>query len=73
MLRQMLLVTISLVTAVLINETFPAGEGAFIMTVSGLLEECTVAKVRAAIEKWIYYASCCMTGESLPINKRGRG
>ncbi|WP_160692294.1 cation-translocating P-type ATPase [Clostridium sp. C2-6-12] len=45
------LVAIALVASVLIGETFAAGEVAFIMTLGALLEERTVAKARAGIEK----------------------
>ena len=48
------LVAIALVASVLIGETFAAGEVAFIMTLGALLEERTVAKARAGIEKLIH-------------------
>jgi len=48
------LVAIALVAAVLINEIFAAGEVAFIMTLGALLEERTVAKARAGIEKLVH-------------------
>jgi heavy metal translocating P-type ATPase len=47
------LVAIALVSSVLIGETFAAGEVAFIMTLGALLEERTVAKARAGIEKLV--------------------
>lgn len=47
------LVAIALVASVLIGETFAAGEVAFIMTLGALLEERTVAKARAGIEKLV--------------------
>jgi len=47
------LVAIVLVAAVLIKETFPAGEVAFIITLDELLKERTVAKARAVIEKLV--------------------
>ena len=47
------LVAIALVASVLIGETFAAGEVAFIMTLGALLEEHTVAKARAGIEKLV--------------------
>ena len=45
------LVAIALIASVLIGEHFAAGEVAFIMQLGALLEERTVAKVRAGIEK----------------------
>ncbi len=48
------LVAIALIAAVLIGEIFAAGEVAFIMTLGALLEERTVAKARAGIEKLIH-------------------
>lgn len=48
-----LLVSIALIAAVIIGEIFAAGEIAFIMALGGLLEEFTVAKSRAGIEKLI--------------------
>ncbi len=47
------LVSIALVAAVYINEIFAAGEIAFIMSIGAYLEERTVAKARAGIEKLI--------------------
>jgi len=47
------LVSIALVAAVAIGETFAAGEVAFIMTIGAYLEERTVGKARAGIEKLI--------------------
>ena len=48
------LVAIALVASVLIGEIFAAGEVAFIMTLGALLEERTVAKARAGIEKLVH-------------------
>ncbi len=48
------LVAIALVASVIINETFAAGEVAFIMTIGAFLEERTVAKARAGIEKLVH-------------------
>lgn len=48
------LVALALVAAVLIGEIFAAGEVAFIMTLGALLEERTVAKARAGIEKLVH-------------------
>jgi P-type Cu+ transporter len=47
------LVAIALVASVVIGETFAAGEVAFIMTLGALLEEFTVSKARAGIEKLV--------------------
>ncbi|MGE5629885.1 MAG: heavy metal translocating P-type ATPase [Caulobacteraceae bacterium] len=48
------LVSIALVASILIGETFAAGEVAFIMQLGALLEERTVAKARAGIEKLVH-------------------
>ncbi len=48
------LVALALVAAVLIGEIFAAGEVAFIMTLGALLEERTVARARAGIEKLVH-------------------
>ena len=48
------LVSIALLASVMIGEDFAAGEVAFIMQVGGLLEELTVAKARAGIEKLVH-------------------
>jgi P-type Cu+ transporter len=48
------LVSIALIASVLIGETFAAGEIAFIMALGALLEERTVAKARAGIEKLVH-------------------
>ena len=47
------LVALALIAAVLIGEIFAAGEVAFIMTVGAYLEERTVKKARAGIEKLV--------------------
>lgn len=47
------LVSIALVAAVIIGEGFAAGEVAFIMQLGALLEEMTVSKARAGIEKLV--------------------
>lgn len=47
------LVSLALVASVIIGEHFAAGEVAFIMQIGGLLEELTVAKARAGIEKLV--------------------
>ena len=47
------LVSIALIASVCIGEDFAAGEVAFIMQLGSLLEEMTVAKARAGIEKLV--------------------
>ena len=47
------LVSLALIASVCIGEHFAAGEVAFIMQIGGLLEELTVAKARAGIEKLV--------------------
>ena len=47
------LVSIALVASVIIGEYFAAGEVAFIMQLGALLEDMTVAKARAGIEKLV--------------------
>ncbi|QIB68880.1 cation-translocating P-type ATPase [Aminipila butyrica] len=48
------LVSLALIAAVYIGEDFAAGEVAFIMQVGALLEDLTVAKARAGIEKLVH-------------------
>lgn len=48
------LVSIALVASIIIGEDFAAGEVAFIMQLGALLEDLTVAKARAGIEKLIH-------------------
>lgn len=48
------LVSLALIASVIIGEHFAAGEVAFIMQIGGLLEELTVAKARAGIEKLVH-------------------
>ncbi len=48
------LVSIALIASICIGEDFAAGEVAFIMQLGGLLEELTVAKARAGIEKLVH-------------------
>lgn len=48
------LVSIALIASLCIGETFAAGEVAFIMQLGALLEEMTVAKARAGIEKLVH-------------------
>lgn len=47
------LVSLALIASVIIGEIFAAGEVAFIMQIGALLEELTVAKARAGIEKLV--------------------
>ena len=48
------LVSLALIASVCIGENFAAGEVAFIMQLGALLEELTVAKARAGIEKLVH-------------------
>lgn len=48
------LVSLALIAAVGIGEIFAAGEVAFIMAIGAMLEERTVAKARAGIEKLVH-------------------
>lgn len=48
------LVSLALIASVCIGEDFAAGEVAFIMQLGGLLEDMTVAKARAGIEKLVH-------------------
>ena len=48
------LVSIALIAAVCIGENFAAGEVAFIMQLGALLEDLTVARARAGIEKLVH-------------------
>lgn len=48
------LVSLALIASVCIGENFAAGEIAFIMQLGGLLEDMTVAKARAGIEKLVH-------------------
>lgn len=48
------LVSLALIASVLIGEDFAAGEVAFIMQLGALLEELTVSKARAGIEKLVH-------------------
>ena len=48
------LVSIALIASVVIGEDFAAGEVAFIMQLGGLLEEMTVARARAGIERLVH-------------------
>ncbi len=48
------LVSIALIASVCVGEDFAAGEVAFIMQLGGLLEDLTVARARAGIEKLVH-------------------
>lgn len=48
------LVSLALIASICIGENFAAGEVAFIMQLGSLLEELTVAKARAGIEKLVH-------------------
>lgn len=48
------LVSLALIASVCIGEDFAAGEVAFIMQIGSLLEDLTVAKARAGIEKLVH-------------------
>jgi heavy metal translocating P-type ATPase len=48
------LVSIALIASIVISEVFAAGEVAFIMAIGAFLEEQTVAKARAGIEKLVH-------------------
>ena len=48
------LVSLALIASVCIGEDFAAGEVAFIMQLGGLLEELTIARARAGIEKLVH-------------------
>ena len=48
------LVSIALIASIMIGEDFAAGEIAFIMQLGALLEDLTVAKARAGIEKLVH-------------------
>ena len=69
------LVSLALIASICIGEIFAAGEVAFITQLGGLLEELTVAKARAGIEKLVHLhprrpGSCGMAGKkSFPPNR----
>lgn len=52
-IRADVLVSLALIASVLTDEIFAAGEVAFIMRIGSFLEETTVAKARAGIEKLV--------------------
>lgn len=53
-IRADVLVSIALIASVIIGEDFAAGEVAFIMKLGALLEEMTVARARAGIERLVH-------------------
>lgn len=61
------LVSLALIASVIIGEYFAAGEIAFIMQISALLEELTVAKARAGIEKLVHLTP--QTARIIAVNK----
>ena len=61
------LVSLALVASVCIGEDFAAGEVAFIMQLGGLLEELTVARARAGIEKLVH-----LTPQTARVIKDGK-
>ena len=60
------LVSLALIASVCIGEDFAAGEVAVIMQLGGLLEELTVAKARAGIEKLVH-----LTPQTARVLKNG--
>ena len=56
------LVSLALIASVAIGEHFAAGEVVFIMQLGGLLEELTVARARAGIEKLV-----CLTPQTARV------
>lgn len=65
------LVSLALIASVCIGEDFAAGEVAFIMQLGGLLEELTVARARAGIEKLVHLtpqtARVILSGEETAV------
>ena len=61
------LVSLALIASVCIGETFAAGEVAFIMQLGALLEELTVARARAGIEKLVH-----LTPQTARVLRGGR-
>lgn len=62
-----MLVALALIASVCIGEDFAAGEVAFIMQLGGLLEELTVARARAGIEKLVH-----LTPQTARVIKDGK-
>lgn len=56
---------IALIASVCIGEDFAAGEVAFIMQLGGLLEELTVARARAGIEKLVHIRAYQAAGDKV--------
>lgn len=61
------LVSLALIASVCIGEDFAAGEVAFIMQIGALLEDLTVAKARAGIEKLVH-----LTPQTARVLKNGK-
>lgn len=61
------LVSLALIASVCIGQDFAAGEVAFIMQLSSLLEELTVARARAGIEKLVH-----LTPQTARVLKDGK-
>ena len=61
------LVSLALIASLCIGETFAAGEVAFIMQLGALLEELTVARARAGIEKLVH-----LTPQTARVLRGGR-
>jgi heavy metal translocating P-type ATPase len=61
------LVSIALIASIIIGEHFAAGEVAFIMQLGALLEDLTVEKARAGIEKLVHLTP--RTARRLVLNK----
>ena len=61
------LVSLALIASVCIGEDFAAGEVAFIMQLGGLLEELTVARAKAGIEKLVH-----LTPQTARVIKDGK-
>ena len=61
------LVSLALIASICIGEEFAAGEVAFIMQLGALLEELTVAKTRAGIEKLVH-----LTPQTARVLREGR-
>lgn len=61
------LVSLALIASICIGQDFAAGEVAFIMQLGGLLEELTVARARAGIEKLVH-----LTPQTARVLKNGK-
>lgn len=59
------LVSLALIASVCIGAIFAAGEVAFIMQLGGLLEELTVARARAGIEKLVHIRAYQAAGDKV--------